>query len=106
VGPGQFERISEISAHSTYVRALAEEGVLGLLVVLALMLLTLGFAARNAASGVNCFGLGSAALFAAWCGLLANSLFVDTLHWRHLWLIAALIWAATALRVRNPYPGR
>jgi hypothetical protein len=105
VGPGQFERISEISAHSTYVRALAEEGVLGLLVVLALMLLTLGFAARNAASGVNCYGIGSAALFAAWCGLLANSLFVDTLHWRHLWLIAALIWAATALRVRNPYPG-
>jgi O-antigen ligase len=106
VGPGQFERMSEISAHSTYVRALAEEGVLGLLVVLALMLLTLGFAARNAANGVNCYGIGSAALFAAWCGLLANSLFVDTLHWRHLWLIAALIWAATALRVRNAYPGR
>jgi O-antigen ligase len=104
VGPGQFERVSEISAHSTYVRALAEEGVLGLLVVLALMVLTLGFAARNAASGVNCYGIGSAALLASWCGLLANSLFVDTLHWRHLWLMAALIWAATALRVR--YPGR
>ena len=104
VGPGQFERVSEISAHSTYVRALAEEGVLGLLVVLALMLLTLAFAARNAASGVNCYGIGSAALLASWCGLLANSLFVDTLHWRHLWLMAALIWAATALRVR--YPGR
>jgi O-antigen ligase len=106
VGPGQFERVSEISAHSTYVRALAEEGVLGLLVVLALVLLTLGFAARNAASGVDCYGIGSAALFAAWCGLLANSLFVDTLHWRHLWLIGALIWAATALRVRYLYPGR
>ena len=30
---------------------------------------------------------------AAWVGILANSLFVDTLHWRHLWLLAALIWA-------------
>jgi len=27
---------------------------------------------------------------AAWCGLVANSFFVDTLHWRHLWLVAAL----------------
>jgi O-antigen ligase len=104
VGPGQFERVSEISAHSTYVRALAEEGLLGMLVVLALMLLTLGFAARNAARGVDCYGIGSAVLFAAWCGLLANSVFVDTLHWRHLWLVAALIWAATGIRAR--YPGR
>jgi O-antigen ligase len=104
IGPGQFERISELSAHSTYVRALAEEGVLGALVVLGLMLLTLGFAARNVALGVDTYGIGSAALLAAWCGLLANSSFVDTLHWRHLWLVAALIWAGTALRAG--YPGR
>lgn len=104
VGPGQFERISDVSAHSTYVRALAEEGVLGALIVLALMLLTLGFAARNVALGVDTYGIGSAALLAAWCGLLANSSFVDTLHWRHLWLVAALIWAGTALRAG--YPGR
>ena len=51
IGPGQFELVSPISAHSTYVRALAEEGVLGLFVVLALLLLTLGFAARNATLG-------------------------------------------------------
>src|SRR5215211_3831074 len=102
VGPGQFERVSDISAHSTYVRAIAEEGVLGMLVVLGLMLLTLGFAARNAGGGFDTYGIGSAALFAAWSGLLVNSFFVDTLHWRHLWLVAALIWAATTLRVRYP----
>jgi O-antigen ligase len=104
IGPGQFERISELSAHSTYVRALAEEGVLGALAVLALAILTLGFAARNVALGADTYGIGSAALLAAWCGLLANSSFVDTLHWRHLWFVAALIWAATALRAG--YPGR
>jgi O-antigen ligase len=104
IGPGQFEAVSELSAHSTYVRALAEEGVLGALLVFTLMLLTLGFAARNVALGVDTYGIGSAALLAAWCGLLANSSFVDTLHWRHLWLVAALIWAGTALRAG--YPGR
>jgi hypothetical protein len=102
VGPGQFERVSELSAHSTYVRAIAEEGALGLLIVAGLMFLTLGFAARNAAGGFDTYGISSAALLAAWCGLLANSVFVDTLHWRHLWLVAALIWAAAALRSRYP----
>ena len=104
LGPGQFERVSDLSAHSTYVRAIAEEGIAGALLILGLALLTLGFAARNVAAGVDTYGIGSAGLMAAWCGLLANSFFVDTLHWRHLWLVAALIWAGTALRAG--YPGR
>jgi O-antigen ligase len=101
IGPGQFEQISPISAHSTYVRALSEEGVLGLLILLALLLLTLIFAARNAVEGRDTYGIGSAVLLSAWCGLLANSVFIDTLHWRHLWLLAALIWAGTA----RPFAG-
>jgi O-antigen ligase len=104
LGPGQFERVSDVSAHSTYVRALAEEGIAGAALVLGLMLLTLGFAVRNVALGADTYGIGSAALLAVWCGLLANSVFVDTLHWRHLWLVAALIWAGTAFRAG--YPGR
>jgi O-antigen ligase len=104
LGPGQFEAVSDLSAHSTYVRTLAEEGVLGVLLLYGLLVLTLGFAARNVALGVDTYGIGSAALLAAWCGLLANSFFVDTLHWRHLWFVAALIWAGTALR--EGYPGR
>jgi hypothetical protein len=96
IGPGQFELLSPVSAHSTYVRALAEEGLLGLLLLLSLMVLTLFLAVRNAEAGRDTYGIGSAALLAAWCGLLANSVFVDTLHSRHLWLVAALIWAAAA----------
>jgi hypothetical protein len=26
---------------------------------------------------------------------------VDTLHWRHLWLVAALIWAGTMRPLRS-----
>jgi hypothetical protein len=103
IGPGQFEQVSPISAHSTYVRALSEEGVLGLLVLLALLLLTLAFAGRNAVLGRDTYGIGSAALLAAWCGVLANSVFIDTLHWRHFWLLAALIWAGAA-RPLTPAP--
>jgi O-antigen ligase len=96
IGPGQFELVEPISAHSTYVRALAEQGILGFVVLVALLYGTLLMALRNAVTGRDTHGIGSAALLAAWCGILANSVFVDTLHWRHLWLVAGLIWAAQA----------
>jgi hypothetical protein len=96
IGPGQFETRAHIAAHSLYARALAEEGIPGLIALLALMLGTLGWAGQNAILGRDTYGVGSAALLGAWCGVLANSFFVDTLHWRHLWLLAALIWAGSA----------
>jgi O-antigen ligase len=92
IGPGQYEEVVGYAAHSTYVNALTEQGFLGLLTVVLLFLVTLAAATRNAVAGRTTFGIGSATLLAAWCGTLANSVFVDTLHWRHLWLIAALIW--------------
>jgi O-antigen ligase len=94
-GPGQFEQIAPISAHSTYVRVLAEQGLAGLTTLAALLIFTLGAALRNALLGRDTYGIGSAALLGAWCGTLANSFFIDTLHWRHLWVVAALIWAGS-----------
>jgi O-antigen ligase len=102
VGPGQFEEQQgqqQVSAHSIYIRVLAEQGVLGLVTIVALLGGTLALALGNAAAGRDAHGVGAAALLGAWCGLLANSAFVDTLHWRHLWVVAALIWVA-AVRAR------
>jgi O-antigen ligase len=96
IGPGQFELRSPISSHSTYVRALAEQGVLGFSAIVFLFLATFVFAVRNAVRGRDTYGIGSAALLGVWCGMLANSLVVDTVHWRHLWFVAALIWAGAA----------
>jgi O-antigen ligase len=100
VGPGQFEQTQPVSAHSLYVRVLAEQGILGLTLLAGLLAGTLALAVANVAAGRDAHGVGSAVLLAAWCGLLANSAFVDTLHWRHLWLVAALIWVA-AMRARR-----
>jgi O-antigen ligase len=100
VGPGQFDEHSPVSTHSLYVRTLAEQGVLGLLVLLALVGGTFGLAVRNAWRGRDLHGLSSLALAAAWCGALVNSAVVDTLHWRHLWLLAALIWATSMVHAR------
>lgn len=101
VGPGQFPWHHPVESHSTYVRVLAEQGYLGLAALLVFMLATLAMAVRAAVSGRSAFGIGSAALFGAWCGLIFNSIVVDTLHWRHLWLVAALIWVAALAERRR-----
>ena len=103
-GPGQFEAIAGISAHSTYARAIGEQGFLGLLALIALLGFTLGAGLRNALRGRDTYGIGAAALAGAWCGLLANSAFIDTLHWRHLWLVAGLIWAGAMLGSQERAP--
>ena len=101
IGPGQFEGVVKFAAHSTFVRVFAEQGPLGLVALLALFVATLVLARRNAVVGRHTYGIGSAALLGAWCGLIANSFFVDTLHWRHLWMVAALIWAGTIAIARR-----
>jgi O-antigen ligase len=103
-GPGQFDVISPISAHSTYVRVLVEQGFLGLAILVAIILVTVVLAVRNCTLGRSTYGIGAGALLGAWCGALANSFFVDTLHWRHLWLVAALIWAGAMRGAPRPDP--
>lgn len=96
VGPGQFESYAPQSAHSTYVRVLGEQGLPGLFVLVLALTFTLVAALANAVAGRETYGIGSAALLGSWCGMLVNSIVVDTLHWRHFWIVAALIWAGRA----------
>ncbi len=105
LGPGQFEVISPVASHSLYIRSLSEQGLLGLLAIIVLVVGTMAFAFVSVLRGRDTYGISAAALLAAWCGLVANSFFVDTLHWRHLWLVAALIWAG-AMRGRIVGQGR
>jgi len=96
IGPGQFESYFPVASQSTFVRVFSEQGPMGLLLWVALLLVTLVLALRNVVVGRDTYGIGSAALLGAWCGLILNSVEVDTLHWRHQWVVAALIWASTA----------
>ena len=92
IGPGQFEVRAPLPSHNLYIRSLSEQGFLGLLVILGIVVATLIFAARNAVLGRDTYGIGSAALLGAWVGICVESFVIDTLHWRHLFLVAALIW--------------
>ena len=78
---------------------------LGIVAWVAFWASTLWVAVRNARAGRSTYGIASGALLGAWCGLILNSMVVDSLHWRHVWLLAALIWAAElAARERAAAP--
>ncbi len=98
IGPGQFQFHYPVESHSTFIRTFSEQGFPGLLLWIAILLATLVIALNNVRGGRDTYGIGSAALLGAWCGLIFNSAVVDTLHWRHLWLVAAMIWAGAARR--------
>ena len=98
IGPGQFEELQVTVSHSTHIRTFSEQGPGGLLSWLTIVLATTVFALLNVWRGRDTHGIGSAALLAAWLGMLANSFFIDSLHWRHLWFVVALIWAGTRVR--------
>lgn len=95
-GPGQVESSLDYAAHSLYLRVGFEQGVPGAVLIVVLLAVTAGLALVLAARDTDVAGVGGAALLGSWLGLVANSAFVDTLHWRHLWLVAALIWAGYA----------
>ena len=101
IGPGQFEVRAPVPSHNLYVRALSEQGFLGLFAILAIILATLILALRNAVLGRDTYGIGSAALLGAWVGIAIESFVIDSNHWRHLWLVAALIWVG-ARRTDEP----
>jgi O-antigen ligase len=95
-GPGQSEVIFRYAPHSTYARVAIEQGLFGLATIIGVFGVTLVAAIRLAGRDAHLHGVGSATLLAAWTGLIANSFFVDTLHWRHLWIVAGLVWCAAA----------
>lgn len=88
VGPGRFLEVIGYDAHSLYVRALTENGWLGLISLLGWLLATAGglWRRREASEGP----ISPATLLAILGGLAVQSLVIDTIHWRHLWLLCGL----------------
>ena len=92
IGPGQSEQHLDFSTHSLYARLFIETGAVGTLAFLAFVAMSLERAywcskrVKGDLKGVYVL------IFVALTGLIFNSFFVDTLHWRHFWLLLALAW--------------
>jgi O-antigen ligase len=93
VGPAQSFALLNYATHNLYLRIFSENGVLGFLSLAAFLLLTLS---RSVVLTFRAGKSSQRAMFAlitaAFCGTLVNSFTIDTLHWRHFWLLLALAW--------------
>lgn len=98
IGPGQFEHYSldyqksigdpmlilTPSAHNLYLRVLAENGIVGFIVMLAsiIALMFVGINFRKMIYNADILWL-----FSCLLGILVQSFVIDTLHWRHFWIL-------------------
>ncbi|WP_168188869.1 O-antigen ligase family protein [Thermoflavimicrobium daqui] len=93
IGPGQSEIIYLLSTHNLYIRVFTESGFIGFLGLIGLLIITLKrcirFSFLASYQKQAYFALYTAVLI----GIFANSLFIDSLHWRHLWLFLSVPWA-------------
>ena len=104
IGPGEFPRYVEMSLgkdpHNTYVRIWAENGPVAL-ALFSIFLLLLGAHALQECLGGRRLHPAFICAFALLAGALVNASVVDTLHWRHFWIILAVCVFSFN---RRPYP--
>lgn len=79
-----------MATHSLYMRALLENGWLGVTALIAFILLTVW---RGAMLVLTLRAKTSFLIaYASYLGVLVNSVVIDTLHWRHFFLVLGLVW--------------
>jgi hypothetical protein len=92
LGPGGLP-----NAHSLYIRTFAEQGILGLTALVMVIGGLLWPLAKSAWQGeAENTLLPKRLMVALMVGLLVNSLVIDSIHWRHFWVVLGLAWAIQA----------
>lgn len=92
IGAGQSDEVFQYSPHSLYARVFIENGVVGLLSFVLFFALSVIKSFQNFWHTKGESGVLPLIIFASLIGIAFNSFFIDTLHWRHLWIIMAFAW--------------
>jgi O-antigen ligase len=99
IGPGHFVGKShfpqsqfDFAAHNVYAKVWVENGFAGLALFLAIILWAMRDILRVARLRTERFPI-HVALFAALAGIMVNGYFIDTLHWRHLFVLLGFVFA-------------
>ena len=99
IGPGRTAAEFQLEPHNLYLHVFAEGGWIAGLAFVALLGLTL---AKSLPLVRQSWALQREAQLAvaALAGLLLQSFFIDSTHWRHLYLLLGVLWALIAVRSR------
>ena len=98
IGPGQSESTFQIAPHSLYARIITENGILSIILFIFFLLLSIHRAYQSYKQSIGQSAIYFLLICASLIGLTFNSMFIDTLHWRHFWLLLALAWCAPLKR--------
>ena len=89
IGPGQTELTLDYATHNGYLRIWLENGLLGFLSYILLIIYSLFLSIRKSIStGNNIYIIATASIVAT----LVNSFVIDIVHWRHFWFLLAIPW--------------
>jgi Polysaccharide biosynthesis/export protein len=99
LGPLQFHNMFVEDPHNAFLNAFMSGGWLSGLAYLALMLLTLALGLRYAFVAAPWQGV-YLAVYCAFAGIFAESLIIDSEHWRHLYLLIGALWGLMLARRR------
>lgn len=99
IGPGNYSLLSQgYATHSLYLRMFGEKGIFGFFLLLVIILVSL----KNFWKIRKSYAF----LFAGFMGTVINSLFIDSWHWRHLWILFVLgfVFNSKTLNKRSDLP--
>lgn len=91
-GPGQSEEFLKQSTHSLYIRVFTENGFIGGLIIILFLITTLLRSLVISRQAPEKYREFYKLVTICIIGIIFNSFFVDTLHWRHLWFLLAIPW--------------
>lgn len=105
IGALEFARVyHNEDVHEVYLNMYLNTGWIGGTLYLFLVLATLGLGFRSAIHDKGGSGVSNVVL-AAFFGMAVEGLVIDTDHWRHLYLIMAMIWGSAIARAKQRRPG-
>ncbi len=94
IGHGNYSLLSQgYATHSLYFRMLGEKGIFRFFLLFVMILVSLKTFWKIRKS--------YAFLFTGFMGTLINSLFIDSWHWRHLWILFAIGFSLTNIKKRE-----
>ncbi len=100
VGPGRTDEVFGLEPHNLYLHVFVEAGWLGGVSFVLFLILSVVWLGR-ARKRTGVFRRDAQIVWACLCGLLLQSFFIDSTHWRHFWLLLAMAWALIILSDRK-----
>ncbi len=88
IGPGQFEYYFGYATHNLFVRIIAENGWIAFIAFLGIILYIFILLIHYRKKEV--WNLPVYLFLSVFIGMIINSIFLDTLHWRYLWFYLGL----------------